>query len=173
MKDFKFYKNIAFLLGVITTVLLLFASCKKEPITPGQYTLSVPPADTTTWMWQYQDGGTLPNWGSGGDNELVGTTWVITTIVSGFVTTHPNDTVRFVGNTSYTVNSNAVRNYNLTVNVGSTNKTLNMYYFYPFGGSHYSGEVGQYFVDDGILNLVEFTNIQNTTSKVKTIWVKQ
>jgi hypothetical protein len=130
--------------------------------------------DTTKWQDDYLDGGTLPTWSnSDQDSGLTGTTWVITKIVSGFATTYPNDTIRFISQTQYTVNNNAVRPYNLTSGVASTNKTLNLYYFYPFGGSHYSGEVGQYFVGDGVINNAEFTNTQNTTDKIKSWWEKQ
>jgi hypothetical protein len=160
---------------VIIGIVVLATSCKKEPITPGNYTAGTPtPEDTTTWQWQYENGGTLPNWGGSGSqtNELVNTVWVLTKVVSGFATTYPNDTIRFVSNTNYTLNNGAVRPYQLTAGVASTNKTLSLYYFAPFGGSHYSGEVGQYFVTDGVINNCEFMNIQNTTSTIKAWFTK-
>jgi hypothetical protein len=154
-------------------ILSLFASCNKEPITPGNYKAgTLPVDDTTTWQWQYGNGGTLPNWGGNQGNDLVGTKWVLTKVMSGFATTYPNDTIAFVSNTNYTCNNNAVRPYQITAGVASTNKTLSLYYFYPFGGSHYSGEVGQFFVTDGVINNCEFMNIQNTTSTVKAWFVK-
>ena len=154
-------------------ILSLFASCSKEPITPGSYKAgTVPPDDTTSWQWQFGNGGTLPNWSGNQANDLVGTKWVLTKVMSGFATTYPNDTIVFVSNTNYTCNNNAVRPYQITAGVASTNKTLSLYYFYPFGGSHYSGEVGQFFVSDGVINNCEFTNIQNTTSKIKAWFVK-
>jgi len=132
-------------------ILSLFASCNKEQITPGNYKAgTLPVDDTTTWQWQYGNGGTLPNWGGNQGNDLVGTKWVLTKVMSGFATTYPNDTIAFVSNTNYTCNNNAVRPYQITAGVASTNKTLSLYYFYPFGGSHYSGEVGQFFVSDGV-----------------------
>ena len=154
-------------------ILSLFVSCSKEPITPGSYQAgTLPVEDTTTWQWQYSNGGTLPNWGINQGNDLVGTKWVLTKVMSGFATTYPNDTIVFVSSTNYTCNNNAVRPYQLTAGVASTNKTLSLYYFYPFGGSHYSGEVGQFFVSDGVINNCEFINIQNTTSKIKAWFVK-
>ena len=152
--------------------LSLFASCSKEPITPGNYQVgTVPVEDTSTWQWQYSDGGVLPNWNSQ-INDLVGTKWVLTKMVSGYSTTYPNDTIKFVSATNYILNSNAVRPYNLSSSVASTNKTLTLNYFYPFGGSHYSGEVGQFFISDGVINNCEFKNIQNTTSTIRAWFVK-
>lgn len=161
-------------IALIFSLVILITSCKKEAITPGNYTAGTPtPQDTSTWQWQYQNGGTLPNWGGGNQtNELVGTTWVLTKVVTAFATSYPNDTIRFITNTNYTLNSGAVRPYQLTSGVASTNKTLSLYYFAPFGGSHYSGEVGQYFVSDAVINNCEFKNIQNTTSLVKAWFVK-
>jgi hypothetical protein len=50
---------------------------------------------------------------------------------------------------------------------GSTNKSLTLSYFYPFGGSHYSGQVGQYFVEDGFISNIEFADLQNNTSTIR------
>ena len=129
--------------------------------------------DTTTWVWQYTNSGTLPNWGNGNQtNELNGTKWVLTKVVTAFATSYPNDTIRFVSNTNYTLNNGAVRPYQLSSSAGSTNKTLALYYFAPFGGSHYSAQVGYYFVSDGYMANTEFTNIQNTTMTVKAWFTK-
>lgn len=164
-------KVFSFILLVLFIILVL-CSCSKEPITPGNYQAGTTPVeDTTSWQWQYNEGGVLPNWNSQ-ENELVGTKWVLTKIVTGFATTYPNDTLKFVSSTNYILNSNAARPYNLSSSVASTNKTLTLYYFYPFGGSHYSGEVGQFFVSDGVINNSEFMNIQNTTSIVRAWFVK-
>ena len=53
-----------------------------------------------------------------------------------------------------------------------SNKTLALYYFAPFGGSHYSAQVGFYFVSDGFMNNAEFTNIQNNTATTRAWFVK-
>ena len=175
MEDFKIYKNMAFMIGVATTALAIFllGSCKKDTITPGNYQAGTTPVkDTTTWQWQYSNGGTLPNWSNNQANELAGTKWVLTKIVTGFATSFPNDTIEFINSNNYVMNGNAARPYQLTAGVASTNKTLTLYYFYPFGGSHYSGEVGQFFVSDGLIDNCEFTNIQNTTSKCRAWLVK-
>lgn len=167
--------NIRILIGIIFVSLSsLLTSCKKDPITPGNYQAGQPaPPDTTNWQDQYSNGGVLPTGGGTTINELVGTTWVLTKYVTSFATTYPNDTLRFTSNTQYTINNGAVRNYQLTTSVASTNKTLSLYYFYPFGGSHYSAEVGATFVADGQINNAEFTNIQNTTDLLKAWFVKQ
>lgn len=154
-------------------ICLLLASCEKEPITPGNYSGNKKEEDTATWVWQYADGGTLPNWGTGTlNNELNGTTWVLTKMVSAFATSYPNDTIRFVSNNDYTLNNSALRPYQLSSSAGSTNKTLAFYYFAPFGGSHYSAQVGFYFVSDGFMDNIEFSNIQNSTSKIRVWFVK-
>ncbi len=164
---------IIMLICVLTCLLL--ASCSKDPITPGNYQPGTP--DTTSnsnWQDQYGNGGTLPNWGNGGvqNNELVGTKWVLTKTVTAFATSFPNDTIRFVSNTEYTLNNGAVRPYQLSAGVASTNKTLSLYFFQPFGGSHYSGQVGYYFVSDGSIAQAEFHNIQNSTQTVMAWFTK-
>ena len=157
-------KNYLIVLFALT--LAFFSSCKKEEITPGNYTNS-PIVEDTVVTPEYSKGGTIPGT-TPLNSELVGTTWVLTKVMAGFATTTDlNDTIRFVTNMDYSINGGATRPYNITSGVSSTNKTLTLYYFYPFGGSHYSGEVGHYFVSDGVINQAEFINIQNTTTTVK------
>lgn len=161
------------LLGAVTCLFL--ASCNKEPITPGNYKAGTQENDTidNSWVNSYQNGGTIPTGGgTTQNNELFGTTWVLTKVVSAFATSYPNDTIKFVSNTNYTLNNGAVRPYQLSSSAGSTNKTLALYYFAPFGGSHYSAQVGFYFVSDGFMNNAEFTNIQNTTATTRAWFIK-
>ncbi len=154
-------------------ICILFSfSCKKKTITPGNYQVSSPAPVDSNWQNQYPNSGTLPNWNGGGDGDLKGTKWVLTRMVSGFATTTPNDTIEFKTNSQYSINNGSLRQYLLTSSVASTNKTLSLYFFYPFGGSHYSGEVGSTFVSDGVIDNVEFKNIQNTTSKIRAWFVK-
>lgn len=152
---------------------LSIISCKKE-ITPGNYKAGTQDKDTidNSWVNNYQNGGTVPVWNSNQNNELFGTTWVLIKVVSAFATSYPNDTIKFVNNTNYTLNNGAVRPYQLSSSAGSTNKTLALYYFAPFGGSHYSAQVGFYFVSDGFIDNAEFTNIQNTTATTRAWFVK-
>ena len=170
-------KSIGFIMLITLGLFLflsLFASCKKEPITPGNYTAGTQQKDTidNSWVNNYQNGGTIPTGGGPQNNELFGTTWVLTKVVSAFATSYPNDTIKFVSNTNYTLNNGAVRPYQLSSSAGSTNKTLALYYFAPFGGSHYSAQVGFYFVSDGFINNAEFNNIQNSTTTIRAWFIK-
>ena len=167
-------KTSLVILFICLLISFLLASCSKDPITPGNYQAGTPtPPDTTNWQDQYGNGGTLPNWGTTPtSNELVGTKWVLNKTVTAFATSYPNDTIRFVSNTEYTLNGGAVRPYQLSAGVASTNKTLSLYFFQPFGGSHYSGQVGYYFVSDGVITQAEFHNIQNTTQTVMAWFTK-
>lgn len=170
------FKELVIVMLASILLAILLVGCSKEEITPGNYTVgTVVIGEPNNWQADYQDGGVLPTWGTGPigtNNELVGTTWVLTKVVSGFSTTYPNDTIRFVSNTNYTLNNGAVRTYTLSSSVGTTNKTLTLNFFQPFGGSHYSGQVGFYFVSDGSIVNAEFHNIQNTTSTLRAWFTK-
>lgn len=157
-------KNLLFILAIGAFSL---TSCHKEDI--GPY-VDVPEETQNPPEWDsgYEDGGTLPNGGSQPTtNDLVGTQWVLTKLVSAFATEYPNDTLTFVDNTHYTLNNGAVRNYQLSNIPNSNNKDLSLYFFAPFGGSHYSGQVGLYFVDDGEINNVEFEDIQDQSTTIR------
>ena len=157
-------------LFIVLLAVLVLTSCQKEDF--GQYQ-TVPentynaPDDTTFYVY----GGTLPNSGNA-TNDLVGTTWVLTKYVSAFATESPNDTINFVSINEYTINGGAVGTYQLSSLPLSTNFDLSLYYFFPFGGSHYSGEVGNTFVQDGQITNAEFMNIQNTSSTIRAFFVK-
>jgi len=162
-------KNLLFL---ITITILVFTSCEKQLIEPNYVEVSEAEVDTTSWNSGYTNGGTLPNGGGTFTNGLIETTWVLTKIVSAFATEFPDDTIYFVDNTHYTLNNGAVRNYQLSQLPNSSNFDLSLYYFAPFGGSQYSGQVGQYFIDDAEINNVEFTDIQNP-STVTRAWFEK
>jgi hypothetical protein len=145
---------------------VILVGCTKEPITPGNYAVgSTPNEIRNNNESSYNYKGVLPSWNSQIDG-LVGTKWVLRKMTVGFSTTSPNDTITFISSTNYILNSNAPRPYNLTSSVASTNKTLTLYYFYPFGGSHYSGEVGESFISEGGINACKFINIQNSTPNI-------
>lgn len=162
-------KKLIYTLAIILIVLSLFTSCEKDEYEPWVYVPEL--QDTTKWQDDYSDGGTLQN-GTGSDNAINGTKWVLTKMVTSFATEYPNDTLEFISNTNYKINGTLVRNYQLSSIVGSTNYDLSLYYMTTFGGSHYSANVGFYFVDDGVIDNVEFHNIQNTTSKIRA-WFKK
>jgi len=155
------------LLSLIIAILAM--SCQKDEITSpyGQVPEEVP-VDTTTWT----DGGTITT-GNDTLNDLIGTTWVLTKYVTAFAVETPYDTIRFISNNEYTLNSGTARAYRLSNIPLSTNKELSLYFFVPFGGSHYSGQVGKYFIDDGIISNVEFTDIQNTSMTIQAWFQKQ
>ncbi len=158
---------------VYSALAILLFSCKKEPITPGNYTTTAPLPDTSHWQNQYGNGGTLPTWGNGNsNNELVGTKWVLTNLQTGFSTMLPIDTIRFISNTYYTINSGAVKTYQFSSGVASNSKTLTLNYHFPFGSGNYSGEVASTFVTDSVMNNVEFKNIQNTATIVRAWFVR-
>ena len=128
--------------------------------------------DTTDWQSEYTDAGTLPvNIGTN-NNKIMGTKWVLIKMVSSFATEYPNDTLYFVSNNKYTINGGTERNYQLNTITASTNYDLSLYFFTPFNGSHFSGNIGHYFVEDGEMNNIEFHNMQNTTSTVRA-WFKK
>lgn len=151
-------KNILF----FSLVVLLF-SCKKVE---GPYTQVPDPVDTTNWQNNYNYGGVLPNFGSGQSN-LTGTQWVLVKVVSAFSTTYPNDTITFISDNAYVVNQNGQRPYTLSQITGSTNKSLTLNFFYPFGGSNYTGQIGQYTIEDGFMSNIEFVDLQNSTATIR------
>jgi hypothetical protein len=156
-------------IAILYFIITLFSSCKKE-----EYILFVEEpevVDTTSWQSTYNNGGTLTG-NPSQTNNLVGTKWVLTKVVSAFSTEYPNDTITFITNNDYVLNQNAQRPYTLSSLPSSTNYELTLSYFMPFGGSHYSGNVGYYFVDDGEINNLEFTNIQNTSSTIRAWFTK-
>lgn len=162
-------KTILLWVLLFVIMALLSSSCKKEEfIALKEVSEEV---DTINWQDTYTYGGTLT--GTGGQtNPLVGTRWVLTKVVSAFATEYPNDTIEFITNDDYVLNQNAQRPYTLSLLPSSTNYELTLKYFMPFGGSHYSANVGYYFVDDGEINNAEFTNIQNTTSTIRAWFTK-
>lgn len=155
---------------LFTVLSLIFISCEKE--LPPYVDVPEEEVDSTLWSDDYTNGGTLPNGSGGSVNELIGTEWVLTKVVSSFASEYPNDTIKFVDNTHYTLNDGAVRNYQLSNITGSTNKDLSLYFFAPFGGSHYSGQLGMYFSEDGKINNVEFEDINNSTTTIKAWFIK-
>ena len=93
------------------------------------------------------------------------------TILAGQLV-YPNDTINFINAGNYILNQNAQRPYSYSQITGSTNKSLTLYHFYPFGGSHYSGQISPYAVEDGEMNNIVFTDLQNNTSKIR-VWLKK
>jgi hypothetical protein len=158
------------MLKKLLPILLIVTSCYKPT---GPYT-QIPEDVDTQYMSkdEYIDGGLITYGGSEPNNILVGTTWVITKVVSGLSTNSPNDTLRFISDNRYTLNQNAQRLYTYSQITGSTNKSITLDSFYPFGGSNYSSQISPYAVQDGELNNIEFTDLQNNTKIIKA-WLKK
>lgn len=126
------------------------------------------PYDDTDYVY----GGTLNNWSNNDETlNLTGTKWILSKWTLGFITEYPNDTIEFVNKNYYKVNDLAVRTYTISNITGSTNKSLTFNYFYPLNGSGtYTGQVGHFFIEDGVINGGEFHDNQNT-SLVYKIWM--
>lgn len=160
MNNFKLYKNIAFLIGVTLTVLLL-SSCYKD--NNPKYVQLPEVIDTTSWESQYVNAGTLPNSTSNTHNGLYGTKWKLVKYVTAFASEYPNDTIHFISDTEYKIN-NQTSIYPYTINslVGSTNYSLTLKFFSPFGGSHYGGQIGHNYAVDGVMNNVLFSDLYSS-----------
>lgn len=148
-----------FIIGVF------LVSCEKEDLAHYK-TIEEPTNDSGNWSDNYSNGGVIPT-GNGFTNQLSGSRWVLTRVVSAFATTYPNDTIEFVSNNRYVLNQNAQRPYTLTLIQGSNLQSLTLNFFTPFGGSNYAGQISPYAYDDGELNNIEFTDLQNNTSKIR------
>ena len=88
-------------IAILYFIITLFSSCKKE-----EYILFVEEpevVDTTSWQSTYNNGGTLTG-NPSQTNNLVGTKWVLTKVVSAFSTEYPNDTITFTTNNDYVLN---------------------------------------------------------------------
>jgi hypothetical protein len=126
---------------LIITLLIswLLSSCNKEPITPGNYQFMEPIPDTTNWQDDYNNGGTLPNWGNGNtvENNISGTNWVLIDVNYNYAHVTKNDTVHFISNTKYTIGSDTTKyTYSLYETMGNSTLQLNM--FIPINGLNLS-----------------------------------
>lgn len=128
-------KKIIILIGIV----LMISSCKKEPITPGNYQTTQAPVDTSHWQNQYTNGGSTPNWSNGSttQNPLFGTNWVLTDVYFNYAHQPKNDTIHFITNTKYTVGSDTTKfGYSLYSTFG--NGTIDLYQFNPINGLYLS-----------------------------------
>lgn len=160
-----YMKKIAILLFVI------FVSCRKEPITPGNYVTTPAPADTSHWYNAYTNGGTLPSWNNGAsDNELIGTTWILTKIVINYSTTIKNDTLHFLTNTKYRVGNDTA---NYLVYPSQNNVTLTFQPLIPVNYMQCStNQLGLGFAQGQYITGVEFINPYNINTNFKAWFTK-
>lgn len=108
-------------------------------------------------------------------NDLNGTKWVVTKFYNGFGYDQPNDTLEFFSDGTYTINGNGHdgRTYNVTTIVGNTSVNLNLNDFITMGGNNYSILTSPNFVDDGIINGSQVTDIINSNNSTKFIWMEK
>ncbi len=157
---------------LILTSSLFLTSCKKNF---GYYQEGTPTADTTITKTNsgYVDGGVLDNGNNTPTpNGFSGTKWIVLKYNNGFANTYPNDTIYFISNSEYHLNSFGIRTYNVSDIAGSTNKSLSMNFFSTLGGSNYSAQIGAYFASDGVINNAEFLDYQDNSKKYK-VWLKK
>lgn len=88
---------------LFVVALLLFSSCKKEPITPGNYQPNVVPIGTTNPSMT--NGGTTPTWTtSSTSNGLVGKKFLVADYKIALTSQAiNNDTIYFINTTQYKV----------------------------------------------------------------------
>ena len=110
--------------------------------------------------------------GNGSDTNLEGTRWVVTRYLSGFGNVYPNDTLDFISQSEYTINNGTPRSYTLSGVIGNNMKSLDLYGFSTIGPSDYSGQVSQNFVNDGVMNNVEFHDMFDVATKVR-VWMER
>ena len=153
---------------IYISLLLLVFSCNKSNVGPNlQGTSNVIIKDTAGFMKGYVYAGVLNGSITGQPNSIVGTKWLLVKYTYGLATTKATDTVYFFSSTRYSVNGQGNYGYSLSQIPSSTNYNLCLYFFYPFGGSSYSGQIGYYFVTDGVINAAVFTDNQNSKIVIK------
>lgn len=104
---------------------------------------------------------------------LVGTKWVVTKYVQNFVTTNVTDTLTFITNSQYKINSSTTnRSYSLSNIVGNNMKSLTLYSFTTLGGD-WSGEVQSTFINDWVINNALFVDMFVTTQTQTRVWMSR
>jgi len=167
LEDKKTLLNVIFFIIVI---LLLF-SCEKEPITQTP-TVEV---ETTNWQDQYSSGGTVPDWtnSTNNNNELVGTNWVLTKILTGFGSTTMSDTLHFITNTQYYINSDSTNIALYSLYTSQNNVTLTFKPFIPMNYIQCStNQLGVGFSNGQAIIVVDFVNLYNTVSTFRAWFTK-
>jgi hypothetical protein len=126
------------------TLLLLsfvfyFSSCEKDDQI-GPYGVAPEQKDTTSVLDTYTHAGSTPNsnWTNQQiDNSIKGTVWVLFEVSQGYVRTPKSDTLNFITNTKYTLNSDTTKHiYSLYSTMGNSTITFNR--FDPINGLYLS-----------------------------------
>jgi len=164
---------IIYFIALTTTMLLFTISCKKESEMTNYSNVKTvaEKKDSINPEAEYSYGGIIPISTSSNNNKLYKTKWILRKYVSGFSTEYPNDTIEFINNNEYKINnSGLIRTYVLSKATSTTNYDLQLNYFSSIGGSHYYGQVGYYFVEDGEINGITFVDVYKESIKIK-IWM--
>lgn len=164
-------KNLLFLISLI----FLMTSCKKEVITPGNYTTTQPSQNNNGTS--FTNGGTTPTWGNTTtNNDLVGTSWILIKVKTGAgVTTTYSDTLHFKTNTLYTVGSDTANKYQYVLQTVQNNVSLTFQPLEPINSLQCSTNqlgVGFAAVPSGTVIFATFTDPYNINSKF-TAWFKK
>ena len=169
-------QKIRILFAIISIFLLLnLLGCTKDVITPGNYYPKAELIDSTKWQDDYVNGGVIPTFGNNNtqSNELVGTTWVLTKIQTAFVTTILSDTLHFITNTKYYLNSDSTYKPTYGLYAAQNNVTLE---FKPLVSMNYvqcsTNQLGVGFANGPQIIGVEFVNLYNTTTTFKAWFTK-
>lgn len=106
------------------------------------------------------------------NDSLSGSRWVITRYDVGTTPYYPNDTMNFVDNQKYKINSSGSLNNYSTYRVNGTfNVSISLYSISTLGGS-YAGQVPETFIKDGIINNATMKDLYSNHPAVK-IWIKK
>ena len=111
-------------------------------------------------------------WNANNSNPttLEGTRWIVKRYNNGLSgNVYPNDTLDFISQNQYTINSGTSRNYSLSNVVGNNMKSLSLYSFTTLGGD-YGGQVQATFIDDWAINNSKFQDLFNVNNTV-TLWM--
>jgi hypothetical protein len=104
------------------------------------------------------------------NDSLSGSHWVITRYDSGTTPYYPNDTINFVDNQKYRINSTGSLNNYTTYRVNGTyNVSVSLYSISTLGGS-YAGQVPESSITDGIINNATMKDLYSSHNEVK-IWI--
>ena len=101
--------------------------------------------------------------------DIINTKWVITRVNKGFTNEYPNDTLYFMSNGEYTINSGTIRQFTLTTTMTNM-MSLSLYSCTTLNGD-YSGEVINTFIQDGEINSVNFKPIISSSNSDAKVWM--
>ena len=100
---------------------------------------------------------------------LVSSKWVITQYNVNNTSYYTNDTLDFIGTSSYEINGGSFRNYTLHETAGNYLLTLTLWDCSTLGGN-YSGQISALDISDGEFNNVTFNGQLGTSGTVK-VWM--